>query len=186
MSDQSTSSSSGFGCGPVIAIVFAVFCLLLGIVAGAGGLYSYLAFTDDGLQQAGLAPDVEATVETETEPATPHAFAHPLVETLDLQDALDEEAVRTQIADSRQLLEECYSPRLGENPDLRGEIVFQFSVDGDSGNVVAGVARSNQTGSDELANCVTSRIRDQWSFPAPETSGVSTARFHALFLPLNS
>lgn len=182
MSSTTQNSNSKKGCGAVLTIVVGLFCLTLGLVAGAGGLFAYLANSDTGLQRFGLS---DAAADTGDEAASdPYPFAHPLEGTYEIAEPLDDEAVRSVLSEQRELLRRCYSEQLEFDPTTRGEIYFQFSVDGESGDTVAAVARENDTESDELAGCVVDGIEDDWSFPAPETSSVQTARFRALFLPL--
>lgn len=175
MTDQTRPTDISSGWGPTIVGALAVFCLMVGIVVGIGALYSYLAVSDDGLDRLQL-------TEPPPEPDT-YAMAHPFVETLDVQDGLDEEAVRSRLTGDRRLFEECYHQTLDRAPETRGEIAFQFSVDAD-GRVAAAVPRDNRTDSDALPECVVDAIQADWSFPPPDVDGLATARFHALFVPL--
>lgn len=183
MTDDIQPSSGRKGCGTIAVLMIAIFSLTFGLVAGAAGLYGFLSVSEDAAERLGLAT-APPPVEVAPEPADPYALAYPLLETLDVADELDESAIRTHIQQERSLFKECYLEELERSPDTRGEIDLQFSVSGSSGDVTAAVTRANNTDSDQLSNCVESSIRDQWSFPAPETSGVSTVRFHTLFLPL--
>lgn len=177
MTDQTRPTGSDSGWKPTIVGALAAFFLMVGIVVGIGALYGYLALSESGLERLQL-----------TEPAAPpepdvYGLAHPFVETLDVQEGLDEQAIRDRLLEDRALFEQCYRDRLDDIPGLGGEIAFQFSVD-TTGDVAATVVRDNRTNSQQLADCVLEAIEADWSFPPPETEGLATVRFHALFVPL--
>lgn len=187
MTDTSESAGRRKGCGPVLVLMIATLSLTFGLIAGAGGLYAYLNQSDDALHRVGLAPPAAADTTGETaDPDELYALAYPLLETLNVPDSIDESEMRTYLHENRSILQECYMEELQRSPNTRGELDLQFSVSGSSGDVTAAVTRGNHTGSEELSDCVLNNIRQHWSFSPPDTSGVATVRFHALFLPLGA
>lgn len=186
MTTTNQSSSGRRGCGPILVLMIAIAFMTLGFVFGAGGLYTFLSSSDDGLDRLGLAPELPEPAAETDEPAEPYALAYPLVETLSVPDSIDEEMIRTHLQQERALLKECYLEELERSPETRGEIDLQFSISGSSGDVTAAVTRNNYTGSEALSDCILSNIRQEWSFDSVDSSGVVTVRFQALFLPLTS
>ncbi len=143
--------------------------------------------SDDGLETLRLAEPIEAPIEQtagDDGDGERYALAHPLRETLEIGSGIDRANVEGQLVTHRERLRQCYVEELDRAPDTRGELDVQFTIDGEHGEVVAGVTRNNRTGSDRLADCVVSQLREHFSFEALETSGLSTIRFHVLFLPL--
>lgn len=185
MTKEAPATTPKKGCGPILVTMIALFFLTMGLLSGAGGLYAYLYASDDGVERLRLAPPETAAEATPEQPQEQVALAYPLLETLQIDDDLDESEIRNRISNERGLLEECYMAELERSPDTRGEIDLQFTVNGSSGDVVAAVTRNNHTGSEDLSDCILAKIRKDWSFSAPDTSGVATVRFHTLFLPLN-
>ena len=185
MTQPATPMTKKKGCGPILVTMIAFFFLSIGLISGAAGLYAYLYTSDDGVERLHLAAPAVTVEQTADEPDELIALAYPLLETLQIDDNLDADEVRSHISNHRELFEQCYSAELERSPDTRGEIDLQFTVNGNTGDVAAAVTRTNHTGSEQLSDCILRDIRQQWSFSAPETSGVSTVRFHTLFLPLN-
>lgn len=170
MSEQTSNSSSG-GCGVTVAL--GAFCLTLGLLVGIVGMYAYLSTSDDGFQRLGLAD------------ANVYALAHPLEESFEISADLDENQVRSTLLEQREPLESCYEQHLENSPGTRGEIKLQVNVDG-SGDVANAVPRTNGTNSDELADCITDAIAEEWSFDRQAGSGRVSVRFRTLFLPLST
>ena len=182
MANHPNGSGKRRGCGPVLVFMIAIVFASLGVVVGAGGLYTYLNSSDDAVYRLGLA---EVATAVETSPAVEsYPVAYPLFETLEIPSGLDERAVRRRIQEGQDNLRQCYLEELQRSPDTRGELDVQFSVSGASGEVVAAVARGNHTGSEPLASCVLSTIRQNWTFSEGESSGVSAVRFRMLFLTI--
>jgi hypothetical protein len=176
------------GCGPILVAMIALFCLTLGILAGGGGLFAFLYFTDDGVQRLNLAPapiaQIADPVEVSAGTDNVYALAFPIEETLQIQGELDESAVRTRLSRDRFVLQQCYLAELERSPETRGELSLQFTV-ASNGEVIAAVSRGNYTGSERLNRCVLDKIRE-WTFPAPETGRVAVVRFDVLFLPFRA
>ncbi len=184
MTKHASPSGKRRGCGPLLVAMIAVFFLSLGVFAGAGGLY-YYASDADGAERLGLG-STDVVTEQILDLDDVYPLAYPLVETLSVPSAVDEEQMRDHLRSERFALKECYIEELERSPTTRGELDVQFSVSGSNGEVVAAVTRNNHTGSEELSDCVLDVIRQDWSFPPPDTSSVSEVRFHLLFLPLGA
>jgi hypothetical protein len=75
----------------------------------------------------------------------------------------DDEAVRQVIRGYLGQIRACYERGLKGSPDLQGRLVAEFSVAG--GRVQQAWTTWNDTGSDELAECVTRQIL-RWRFEA--------------------
>lgn len=185
---MSENSGKKSGCAPVIVLMVAFFCLTLGLLFGAGGLYAYLYYSDTGLERLRIAEIAEAAPVEEEEPEEEeiYALAHPILDSLNVHSSLDERSIRSHISERRDLLQKCYEEELARSPDTRGELDLQFTVHGESGDVVTAVVRNNRTDSESLAQCVTRSIQREWSFRAPDTAGVATVRFQTVFLPLRA
>ncbi len=190
MSDETPQPAPKKGCGPILVTMIALFCLVIGFIAGGGGLFAFLYFTDDGVQRLNLAPEPTTAVTMaaveEVDPAEDdvYAMAFPIEETLHIQGEIDENAVRTRLSRDRFAFRDCYIEELERSPETRGELSLQFTV-ASNGEVVAAVSRANYTGSDRLSRCVLGQIRE-WTFPAPETGRVAVVRFDVLFLPFRA
>lgn len=191
---QPSAPPSKKGCGPIMVALIALFCLTLGFLMGAGGLFAFLYATDDGVYRLNLAERAPPLSSEAPAPVVPpstasnddvYALAFPIQETVQIQGALDEQAVRNRLNRDRFALQECYLQELKRSPETRGEMSLQFTVSGSNGNVIAAVSRGNYTGSEPLSRCVLDKIRD-WSFPAPDTSQVAVVRFDMLFLPFRA
>lgn len=182
------------GCGPIVVALIAIFCLTMGFLTGAGGLYAFLAFTDSGLNMLGLSSPEPAPIVTQVqEKSAPtkkkepelYAMALPILETLSIQGEFSANTVQNRLNQERPAFQECYLKELKRAPDTRGEMSLQFTISGSNGNVVAAVSRGNHTGSDRLSRCVLGEIRG-WKFASPDTSGVIVVRFDFLFLPFRA
>lgn len=196
---ESSQATQKKGCGPIMVAMIAFFALIVGFLSGAGALFGFLYASEEGVYQMNLAerytPPVASTPEREATQAPPqertlsadeiYALAYPIQETLHIQGALDEQAVRNRLSRDRFALQECYQEELSRNSSTRGEMSLQFTVSGSNGRVVAAVSRGNYTGSEPLSRCVLDKIR-QWSFPSPDSSQVSVVRFDMLFLPFRA
>lgn len=180
MSSTTQTQSPNSGCGGMLTILVAAFFLMLGLVVGAGGLFVYLSNSDTGLTRLGLIGDQQSA----SDAAEPYPFAHPLAGSTEITDALDDDEVRARLVESRELFQRCYADALDADPTVRGEIRFQVTVNGDTGDVVGAVVREDNIENDRLVDCITSGLQSEWSFSAPETSRVQNARFSTLFLPM--
>ncbi len=188
MTDENTAGKRK-GCGPVLVFMIAVFAMTFGLLVGAGGLYAYLYFTDDGVERLNIAEIAEAppAAPQTDEPADDddvYAMAYPLLDSINVHASLDEDTIRNHISENRELLQKCYEEELERAPGTRGEVDIQFSIRGNNGEVATAVIRNNRTGSEQLGRCLTRAIQDEWSFSAPDTPGVATVRFQSLFFPL--
>ncbi len=178
MADSEQSS----GCAPALAGLLAFVTLLIGILIGLGSLTAFLHLSDDGLQRLNLAPDVDT--DHASAPAEPIPLALPILETLRVHRSLDASDISAHLRDHRDLFHQCYAPALEETPSLGGEVDLQFSISGSSGDVQAAVIRDSTLQSESVESCITDTIRQQWSFDAPEISGVAEVRFDILFVPV--
>lgn len=185
MTQPSSAPDQRRGCGPVFVAMIAGFFLVVGVFAGAGGVYYYATETDEGAARLGLTA-TETVVEPSFDLDEVYALAYPLLETLEVPDSVDEEQMRQHLRQERFVFKECYRQELERSPDTRGELDVQFSISGTSGEVEAALTRGNYTGSEELSDCVLDTIRSEWSFPEPDTTGMAAVRVHILFLPLSN
>ena len=181
------------GCSTVVVFMIAIFSLVIGLITGAGGLYGFLAFTDDGVSALGLsvpeptavaAPAPIAVAPTPPPSDMAYALVYPIEETLRIEGGIDQTAVRNLVSRERFKFQECYNKELKRRPSTKGELSLQFTVAGSNGQVVAAVPRQNTTNSTELANCVLKEIRG-WKFQPIKDGQLSVVRFDTLFLPIS-
>jgi hypothetical protein len=181
------------GCSTVVVFMIATFALVIGLLVGAGGLYGFLAFSDDGVKALGLtAPEPTVTAAPTAAPAARpipqdavYALVYPIEETLRIEGGIDPTTVRNLVSRERFKFQECYNAELKRRPTTKGEIALQFTVAGSNGQVVAAVTRQNTTNSKELADCVLKEVRG-WKFQPIKDSQLAVVRFDALFLPISS
>jgi len=76
----------------------------------------------------------------------------------------------------------CYGNELKRDPSLRGKLVVAITVSA-SGEVTEANVVQNTTGSQRLASCALSQIRD-WRFPAVPV-GATTFQAPFVFTPPN-
>jgi len=65
----------------------------------------------------------------------------------------------------------CYEKRLKVNQDLSGKLRVMFTI-GPAGRITNIVVQSNSTNDNQLAGCITSRIKE-WPFPRPKGGAVT-------------
>lgn len=182
------------GCSGVVVFMIASFCLVVGLITGAGALYAYLTFGSNALETLGLqaaapppAPAKPQSSAQTAQPSAPEVYAlvYPIEETLRIEGKIAPATVRNRITTQRFTFQECYKKELTRNPDLKGEISLQFTVSNSSGSIIAAVSRQNTTGNEALAKCLIKDI-NTWKFAAIPDGKLSVVRFDTLFLPISS
>ncbi len=185
------------GCSSIVVFMIAVFCLVIGLISGAGILYAILANVSNALETLGLespAPPQQQHAPTATPPPTQaarpsapevYALVYPIEETLRIEGKIDPATVRNRITTQRFTFQECYKKEVQQNPDLKGEISLQFTVSNSSGTIIAAVSRQNTTGSDTLPKCLIKDI-NSWKFASIPGGKLSVVRFDTLFLPISN
>lgn len=181
------------GCSGVVVFMIAVFCLVVGLIAGVGSLYAYLTYGANALETLGLEaaapPPPAVAVQPASQATSPqssevYALVYPIEETLRIDGTIDPASVRNRITTQRFTFQKCYQQELKKNPNLKGEISLQFTVSNPSGEIIAAVARQNTTGNEALPKCLIKDITS-WKF-AKSTGSQSVVRFDTLFLPISS
>lgn len=181
------------GCSGIVVFMIAVFCMVVGFIVGAGGLYAYLMYNENALSSLGLesaAPPPVAVAQAQPQANTQqlanvYALVYPIEETLRIDGNIDITTVRNRIATQRFSFQKCYQQELKKNPDLKGEISLQFTVSNPSGEIIAAVSRQNTTGNDALPQCLVKDIKS-WKFGKVDGGPHSVVRFDTLFLPISS
>ncbi len=179
-----SNSPSASGCAPSLVGLVAFTFMLIGILLGAGAIIAYLHGADDGLERLNLAA---APIDTDDDLANaPFALALPLVDTLRAHRSLEASTIAEHIQSERQLFQDCYASALDDDPTLIGEIDLQFSISGSSGDVQVAVVRNSSLDDASVEQCLVDQIQEQWSFSAPDVSGVAEVRFDILFVPIST
>ncbi len=182
------------GCSSVVVFMIAIFCLVVGFIAGVGVLYGYLSYNSNALATLGLesstptpAPAVAQPTAQPDSAAAPEVYAlvYPIEETLRIEGKIDPTTVRNRVTTQRFKFQECYKDEIQRSPNLKGEIALQFTVSNSSGTIIAAVSRQNTTGSDALARCLINDIKS-WKFASIPGGELSVVKFDTLFLPISS
>jgi outer membrane biosynthesis protein TonB len=84
--------------------------------------------------------------------------------------ALDKEIIRQVIGSQIPAVRACYEVELSANADLRGRIVYQFTIAAD-GRVIASALQSSTMKNGKVEDCVRREIRN-WVFPKPLGGGI--------------
>ena len=101
---------------------------------------------------------------------------------MDIEGTVDREAIKRVVRSHNAQLARCHSMILQKNPNIRGKILIQWTIEGN--RVTNAVIKNNITGSRELANCVVSRLRN-WRFPgAIPSGGIGVVTFPFVFSSL--
>lgn len=78
---------------------------------------------------------------------------------------IDREAIRRVIRENIRAIRTCYERELQRKPDLYGKIALGWII-AEKGRVTKTWVVSNSLGSDEVAQCILSRLKT-WTFPEP-------------------
>jgi cytoskeletal protein RodZ len=73
------------------------------------------------------------------------------------------DAIKKVVRRKNAQIKYCYESRLKEDPNLRGRVVLEVTID--SGSVVDVAISKNKTGDKKLGACIKKKVR-KWSFPA--------------------
>lgn len=83
----------------------------------------------------------------------------------DVDGPLDSEIVARVVRQNRRGIQRCYDQEITKEPDIRGEITFQWTIS-PSGEVGEATVEKTEVDHQQLEDCVTGRM-DRWSFPEP-------------------
>lgn len=83
---------------------------------------------------------------------------------------IDREAIRRVILANLRVIRTCYNQQLQRNPDLLGKLVLSWDI-GEGGRVLGTRVKSNDLGSQQVAECIMDRLRT-WKFPEPPANQV--------------
>jgi outer membrane biosynthesis protein TonB len=84
--------------------------------------------------------------------------------------SLDKEIIRQVIGSHIPAVRACYEAELSANADLKGRIVYQFTIAAD-GRVIASALQSSTMKNGKVEDCVRREIRN-WVFPKPIGGGI--------------
>jgi TonB family protein len=99
----------------------------------------------------------------------------------EVRGSLDKEIIRRIVRRHVAEVKACYEPELGNQPELAGRIVVQWTI-GATGQVVASDLQSSTMGSPGVEACVVRAVR-RWEFPKPLGGGVVTVSYPFDFTP---
>ena len=94
--------------------------------------------------------------------------------------SLDSESIARVVRSRMRMVQDCYERELKRDPSLTGKIEIEFTI-GEDGAVAEARVATNKMGSDEVAQCIVSRIQ-RWRFPKPQGGSV-TVNFPFIFAP---
>ena len=92
---------------------------------------------------------------------------------------IDKEAIRRVIMANLRIIRSCYEAQLNRHPELYGKLVLSWDI-GEQGRVVAARVKSNDLGSQEVANCITEKLKT-WKFPEPPPNQVVVVEAYPFF-----
>ena len=99
---------------------------------------------------------------------------------MDVEGTVDREAIKRVVLSNKPQLARCHSRVLQQNPDIRGRILIEWTIEGS--RVTGASIKSNNSASRELANCVMSRLKT-WRFPgAIPKGGIGVVTFPFFFV----
>jgi hypothetical protein len=174
------------------AMVMSVGFGMLGLFIGAAGVHFLggLSATGDpgGTKVVAAAdcpecPSSEAkSAQVNTADQQEYALLYPIEESLRVEGNLDSGAVKTTVRNQRFELRDCYQPELSKNPNLKGEMALQFTVSGQTGEVVAALERHTDFANKTVSSCILSKVK-AWKFEK-KFKGLGVAKFDVLMIPL--
>jgi len=94
--------------------------------------------------------------------------------------SLDSDSIARVVRSRMRMVQDCYERELKRDPGLAGKIEIEFTI-GEDGSVTEARVATNKMGSDEVAQCIVSRIQ-RWKFPKPKGGSV-TVNFPFIFAP---
>lgn len=92
---------------------------------------------------------------------------------------IDREAIRRVIRENIRAIRTCYERELQRKPDLYGKVVLGWHIE-EKGRVTKTWVVSNSLGSDEVAQCILSRLKT-WTFPEPPGDQVAQVSYPFVF-----
>jgi TonB family protein len=125
-----------------------------GTAASIGGLET------SGGGKVGLEAKKEAKVSGAVETAEP-----------EVDGSLDSAAITKVVRTRMRMVQDCYEKELKKDSSLSGKIEIEFTI-GEDGRVTEVRVASNKMGSNEVAECIVSRIKS-WRFPKPDGGSVT-------------
>jgi outer membrane biosynthesis protein TonB len=84
--------------------------------------------------------------------------------------SIDREAIRRVILANLKAIRACYELELNRRPDLFGKLVLGWEI-GEQGRVLTTKVKSNDLGSQDVANCIMAKLKT-WRFPEPPRNQV--------------
>jgi TonB family protein len=99
----------------------------------------------------------------------------------DIQGQLDREIIQRVVRENRRGIRACYEAALQRNQELEGRISVRWVISPD-GSVAAANVESSTMNSQEVENCLVSRVR-QFRFPEPRGGGIVRVNFPFDFAP---
>jgi len=92
---------------------------------------------------------------------------------------LDKETVRRYIQSKMNQIRWCYQQEVQKNPDLAGQVVFQWIIT-PTGKVIGVKVVSSSLGNAAVEECIASRIAT-WIFPSPKGGGTVKVSYPFIF-----
>jgi hypothetical protein len=199
--EQSQSTGQKKGCSLLVVLMAAALSFVVGLLAGAGGLYGFLAYDADNLDTLGLdgGSTTKVVEKTAPEPAdcppceeraggakksgSAYGIVYPIEESVSTEGTIEMDYFRKLMQRERFALQKCYQERLSVDGDIKGELSLQFSISGSSGNVIATATRENTLGDKAVEKCILDRI-ETWKFEGHVGKGINVIKFDLLFLPV--
>lgn len=93
--------------------------------------------------------------------------------------SIDKEGIRQAIRDDRRSIHACYNGAIKRNKDAKGKIEISWEIN-DAGKVPKSSVWSNNTGDEELAQCVRKRL-SLLKYPAPPKGELAQIIFPFVF-----
>ena len=92
---------------------------------------------------------------------------------------MDREAIRRVIREHLKEIRNCYERELQRSPELYGKLVLEWDIE-EAGRVTRCVVKSNALGNDNVANCISSRLKT-WKFPDPPAGVIGRVSYPFVF-----
>ena len=95
--------------------------------------------------------------------------------------SIDRDAILRVIRNNVQQIRTCYERELNRNPNLSGKIVLEWDII-EEGQATAVKTKENSMSTNNVATCLTSRLRT-WRFPEPPEDQIARVTFPFVFSP---
>jgi len=92
---------------------------------------------------------------------------------------LDKETVRRYIQSKMNQIRWCYQQEVQKNPDLAGQVVFQWIIT-PTGKVIGVKVASSSLSNAAVEECIASRLAT-WIFPSPKGGGTVKVTYPFIF-----